>query len=230
VGEPHRREPVAQAEGSVVRAGDSNVRRTPEMPGTALFGGTFDPIHNAHLEIARAAADRFDLAKILFVPAANPPHKPGGVVAPWEDRVRMAELACAVDPRFEVSRIEAPVVALNKDNSTRSYSITTIEKLHMPLSFLIGADAFRDIRTWHRWRDVVASVEFIVVTRPDLDQPGAGWEIPPGVIVHELTGLDLPVSSSEVRRQVIEGAAQVPVPEAVLAYIREHGLYRCYEK
>ena len=210
MGEPHRRESV--------------VRRTPEMPGTALFGGTFDPIHNAHLEIARAAADRFDLAKILFVPAANPPHKPGGVLAPWEDRVCMAEMACAVDPRFEVSRIEAP-----SDNSTRSYSIDTIEKLHMPLSFLIGADAFREIRTWHRWRDLVAAVQFIVVTRPDSNQSGASWDIPPGAIVHELTGLDLPVSSSEVRRQVIEYSAQVPVPEAVLAYIREHGLYRSFE-
>ncbi len=79
-----------------------------QAAGTALFGGTFDPIHNAHLEIARAAADRFDLTKLLFVPAANPPHKAGGAVASWEDRVRMAELACAVDSRFEVSRVEAP--------------------------------------------------------------------------------------------------------------------------
>ena len=88
----------------------------------ALFGGTFDPIHNAHLEIARAAADRFDLEKILFVPAANPPHKTGsGAVAPYEDRVRMAELACADDPRFEVSRIEARA-------RRRSYSILTRSK------------------------------------------------------------------------------------------------------
>src|SRR5579863_7276235 len=130
--------------------------------GTVLFGGTFDPIHNAHIEIARAAADRFDLAKILFVPAANPPHKPGGVMASYEDRVRMAELACTIDPRFEVSRIEAPI----GDSSVRSYSIETIEKLLelgiKPLSFLIGADAFREISTWYRWKDVVASVEFIV--------------------------------------------------------------------
>jgi nicotinate-nucleotide adenylyltransferase len=193
--------------------------------GTALFGGTFDPIHNAHLEIARAAADRFDLAKILFVPAANPPHKPAGAMAPWEDRVRMAELACAADTRFEVSRIEAPVVAAEKDSSACSYSILTIEKLQMPLSFLIGADAFREIRTWYRWGDVVASVEFIVVTRP-----GASWEIPPGAIVHELAGLDLPVSSSDVRRQITEGARNVPVPGPVMRYIREHGLYRSQPK
>jgi len=222
----------------------------PHRPAlTALFGGTFDPIHNAHLEIARAAADRFGLAKILFVPAGNPPHKPGGATASYEDRVRMTELACAIDPRFEVSRIEAPVVVPNKENSTRSYSITTIEKLQAearmkgagqalgvkPLSFLIGADAFREIRTWHRWQDVVASVEFIVVTRPDVTRPDVtckspGWEIPPGAIVHELAGLDLPVSSSDVRRQLTEGSEGVPVPEAVLRYIREHGLYRSQPK
>ena len=193
--------------------------------GTALFGGTFDPIHNAHLEIARAAADRFDLAKILFVPAANPPHKPGGVMASYEDRVRMAELACATDPRFEVSRIEAP----GERSSARSYSIVTIEKLKAlgiaPLSFLIGADAFREIRTWHRWRDVVASVEFIVVTRP-----GSNWETPPGATVHELAGLDLPVSSSDIRRQVLEGASRIPVPELVIRYIHEHKLYRSQAK
>jgi nicotinate-nucleotide adenylyltransferase len=196
------------------------------MPhGTAMFGGTFDPIHNAHLDIARAAADRFDLAKILFVPAAHPPHKPGGAAASWEDRVRMTELACAADRRFEVSLIEAPV----EQNATPSYTILAIEKLQAlgvkPLNCLIGADAFAEIRTWYRWRDIVAAVEFIVVTRP-----GASWETPPGAIVHELTGLELPVSSSEIRRQVIEDASPVPVPEAVLAYIREHGLYRSQPK
>jgi nicotinate-nucleotide adenylyltransferase len=192
-----------------------------KTPGTALFGGTFDPIHNAHLEIARAAADRFGLTKILFVPAGNPPHKPGGATSSYEDRVRMAELACAVDPRFEVSRIEEPVAG----NSVRSYSIVTIEKLLAlgiePLSFLIGADAFREIRTWRRWQDVVASVEFIVVTRP-----GASWETPPGAVVHELAGLDLPISSSDVRRQLIESSGNEPLPKTVRSYIREHGLYR----
>jgi nicotinate-nucleotide adenylyltransferase len=187
------------------------------MKHTALFGGTFDPIHNAHIEIARAAAGRFDLEKILFVPAANPPHKPEGAIAPYEDRVRMAELACAVDSRFEVSRIE--------EGSTRSYSILTIEKLQArgigPLSFLIGGDAFAEIHSWHRWQDLVASVEFIVVTRP-----GAGWETPPGAIVHELTGLRLPISSSGIREQLMRGAPGVPVPEPVLDYIRKHGLYR----
>jgi nicotinate-nucleotide adenylyltransferase len=186
------------------------------LNGTALFGGTFDPIHNAHLEIARAAAVRFQFDRILFVPAANPFHKPEGATASYEDRVRMAELACAIDSRFEVSRIE--------EGSPRSYSILTIEKLEArgiaPLSFLIGADAFAEIRSWHRWREVVDSVEFIVVTRL-----GSVWETPPGAVIHELTGLQLPESSSEIRAQLTRGASDVPIPEAVLRYIRDRGLY-----
>ena len=128
----------------------------------------------------------------------------------------MVQLACAADHRFEVSRIE--------EGSARSYTILTLEKLTAsgigPLSFLIGADAFKEIRSWYRWKDVVASVEFIVVTRP-----GAVWEAPPGAIVHELAGLQLPESSSDIRAQLARGDSAVPVPEPVLSYIREQGLY-----
>ena len=183
---------------------------------TAIFGGTFDPIHNAHLAIAGEAASRLGIKRILFVPAANPPHKPGAAIASWKDRVRMAELACAADPRFEVSRIE--------ENANPSYSIDTIEKLLArgagPLAFLIGADAFADIRTWRRWQDVVRLVEFIVVTRP-----GARYDAPPGARVCELNGLDLPVSSSAIREGIAGGAVDLPVPPSVLRYISERGLY-----
>lgn len=206
----------------------SVVRLVQQPARTALFGGTFDPIHNAHIEIARAAADRFNLPAVLFVPAANPPHKPSGATASYEDRVRMAELACTIDCRFKVSRIEAPVKS-EAESKARSYSIVTIEKLQalgvQPLSFLIGEDAFAEIRTWYRWRDVVAAVEFIVVTRPALGSR-AKRETPPGAIMHELTGLDLPVSSSDIRRQLADGSSHIPVPQPVLDYIQEHGLYR----
>jgi nicotinate-nucleotide adenylyltransferase len=183
---------------------------------SALFGGTFDPIHNAHLEIARAAMAHCDLEKVIFVPAANPPHKSRGAHASYDDRVRMAELACGDHRGFEVSRIE--------EGAATSYSILTIEKLRAagagPLGFLIGADAFAEIHTWYRWRDVVASVEFIVVTRP-----GARYRTPPGAVVHELTGLDLAVSSSDIRSRLARGEQDVPVPPSVLRYIRDHRLY-----
>jgi nicotinate-nucleotide adenylyltransferase len=187
------------------------------MPLTALFGGTFDPVHNGHLAIAREALRRFPLECILFVPAAKPPHKLRGAAAPYEDRVRMAELACAGEPRFRVSRIEA--------GTERSYSIDTIERLHAagagPLAFLIGADAFAEIETWHRWRDVVASVEFIVVTRP-----GADYRTPPGARVRPLDGLELEISSSDVRARLARGDYGVPVPEPVIGYIQKKELYR----
>jgi len=182
-----------------------------------LFGGTFDPIHNAHLEIARTAADRFNFEKILFVPAANPPHKTNRAQAPYEDRIRMAQLACECDRRFEVSRIE--------EGSERSYSITTIEKLKecgiAPIGFLIGADAFAEIESWHRWKDVVHSVEFIVVTRP-----GAVYKLPEGATVYELQGLNIAVSSSDVRARLLRGDFDVPVPPVVLAYIRDRRIYQ----
>jgi len=188
---------------------------------TVLFGGTFDPIHNAHLEIARAAASRFDLRKILFIPAANPPHKSRGAHASYEDRVRMAELACAGEPAFQVSRIEQPSPG---HPAKRSYSIDTIEKLQTagegPLSFLIGADAFAEITTWHRWHDVVSAVEFIVVTRP-----GHEYSSPSGARVHRLETVALPVSSSEIRGALARGETPAELPRAVAEYIRDNGLY-----
>ena len=108
---------------------------------TALFGGTFDPIHNAHLEMARAAADRFASRKVSCSFPPSTLRIKEGAKAGFADRVRMCELACGEDTRFEVSRVE--------EGSERSYSILTIEKLQAngiePLSFLIGADAFAEV-------------------------------------------------------------------------------------
>ena len=184
----------------------------------AIFGGTFDPIHNAHTTIARAAADRFALDRVLFVPASNPPHKPGHTAAPYEDRYAMVVLACHADERFAASRLEA--------GADKSYSIHTIERVRTALPpdsalfFIIGSDAFAEIRTWYRWQEVAASVEFIVVTRP-----GHSYDVPPGARVHELPGLDLPVSSSEIRRELRDGIMPAELPEPVAAYIAAHRLY-----
>lgn len=184
---------------------------------TALFGGTFDPIHRAHLTVATEAANQFALDRVLFVPSGNPPHK--NTATDYDHRYAMVKLACAQDPRFAASRLEA--------GRDKSYSIDTIERALKekiavpPLYFIIGADAFEEITTWHRWRDVIAAVEFIVVARP-----GHSIATPPGARVHRLETLALPVSSSDIRLALARGEIAKDVPDSVAAYIRAHGLYR----
>ncbi len=183
----------------------------------ALFGGTFDPIHNAHLTVAREAAQAFALDRVLLIPAAHPPHKPNDQLTSYADRLRMVELACEGDRLLESSRLE--------DHEGKSFSIDTIERARASMGgaelfFLIGADAFHEIETWHRWRDVIAAVEFIVVTRP-----GHEYRTPAGARVRRLDTLALTVSSSEIRQELVEGAVPVGVPGAVLRYIRDRGLY-----
>ena len=182
----------------------------------AIFGGTFDPVHCAHLVVAREAADAFALDQVLFVPAAHPPHKEAGT--PYEYRYKMVELACKEDPRFSPSRLE--------EDSDKSYSIYTIERVKAidgvtgDVFFVIGADAFAEIQTWFRWQDVVREVEFIVVTRP-----GHNYESPPGARVHRLDTVALPVSSSEIRAALARGETPAELPKAVAEYIRANGLY-----
>jgi nicotinate-nucleotide adenylyltransferase len=182
----------------------------------ALFGGTFDPIHNAHITVAREAAMQFHLDQVWFVPAAHPPHKSDHTGATYEDRFRMTELACQVDPRFVASRLEA--------GASKSYSVDTVQRVHalgqQPF-FIIGADAFAEITSWHRWQDLFRLTEFIVVTRP-----GHQYATPPGARVHRLETVALPVSSSEIRRQLAAGEIPPELPPAVGRYIAEHGLYQ----
>ena len=184
----------------------------------ALFGGTFDPIHQAHLVVARSAADRFALDRVLFVPASQPPHKWGATSASYEDRYRMVELACAADPRFVPSRIE--------EAESKSYSILTLDKVKAKLHandelyFLIGADAFSEILTWHRYEDVIRAVQFIVVNRP-----GHHYATPEGARVYELDTVDLPVSSSGIRKMLAEGRLPAQLPFPVAQYIKDKGLY-----
>jgi nicotinate-nucleotide adenylyltransferase len=181
---------------------------------TAIFGGTFDPIHSAHLVVAREAAEMFSLDRVLFIPAANPPLK--DTRASYEDRFRMVELACADDARFEPSRLE--------EGNEKSYSIYTIERVKAEnggVFFIIGADAFAEIRKWHRWEDVIGSVEFIVVARP-----GHSFSAPRGARVHRLETVALPVSSSEIRQALARGESPAQLPATVAEYIQARGLYQ----
>ena len=131
---------------------------------------------------------------------------------------RIHEYTNAERSRFEASRLE--------EFTERSYSIDTIERVRASLSagdelhFLIGADAFAEIRTWHRWRDVARAVRFIVVSRP-----GADYEIPEGVTAQRIDSVMLPVSSSEIRRALAAGERPEVLPAVVFDYARSHHLY-----
>ena len=180
----------------------------------AILGGTFDPIHRAHLIVGREAADQFHLDRILFIPAGNPPFKQAA--ASFAHRLNMVEAACEGEPRFVASRLE--------EGARKSYSIDTIERVKAgggDLYFVIGADAFAEIGSWHRAADVIRSVEFIVVTRP-----GHQYEIPPGARVHRLETLALAHSSSEIRKALVRGETPADLPPKVAEYIRRNGLYR----
>lgn len=192
----------------------------------ALFGGTFDPVHDAHLAVARAAADAFQLDRVLFVVSGDPPHKTSREHTPYEHRQRMVELACAVDPRFESPRLEDPRALEGR----HSYSVATIERVQAGLDsedelfFLLGEDAFRDLRIWYRLEDVVRAVEFLVVSRPDSDsRPEPDM---PGLRARWLRGISLPTSSTEIRRRLRTGESiEDLTPAGVAEYIRDRGLY-----
>jgi nicotinate-nucleotide adenylyltransferase len=131
----------------------------------------------------------------------------------------MAELACAEEPRFEVSRLE--------EGTRRSYSIVTIEKVRATLTpadelfFLIGADAFAEIETWYRWQDVARQVVFLVVPRP-----GHEFDVPPGVRAERMDAPQMDISSSAIRPRLQAGERPAEVPGAVLDHIAEQRLYR----
>ena len=137
----------------------------------ALFGGTFDPIHRGHLNVARAAAERFKLKEVWFVPADIPPHKQKAPVTSYFHRYSMVALALVGEPGFLPSLLEAPDPEAHVERRP-SYSIDTIRRVKAGLRkrdrlyFLIGIDAFREIGTWYKAEELLGECDFIVAARP----------------------------------------------------------------
>lgn len=190
---------------------------------TGLFGGTFNPIHVGHLRVAEEARRHFGLREVVFLPTGVPPHRTVDEGVPAEARYEMVRLAVAGHRHLSVSRIEV-------DRPGPCYTVDTIQamkELHPEgVAYIVGADIFSRIETWHDWPRLLASCPFIVAPRPGISP--ATFRGPPfdRAEVHLLPMPLIAVSSSEVRRRYREGLpVEGLVPPAVDAWIRSHGLY-----
>jgi len=202
---------------------------------TVLFGGTFDPVHNGHLVVARALAEQRGFERIALVPAASPPHKPPPR-ASGEHRLAMLRLAIAADTLFDVCELE-----LRRGGP--SYTYDTLTEIRACVGakkkvfWVIGADMLEDLPRWHRASEVLELAEMIVLVRsPWHERLEAILEGLAGTFSREQVQVLLEsvvntpilhVSSSEVRRRVACGqSVQDLVPASVASYIERHGLYR----
>lgn len=196
-----------------------------------VFGGTFDPIHIGHLAAAEAACEALGLARVIFIPAGQPPHRDPSTVTPAEHRYRMTVLATVGNPRFRVSRLEL-------ERAGPSYTVDTLARLarHLPPGtapvFITGADAFIHVPEWKDVPRLFRLAEFAVVSRPGYD--GEALErtlqrLAPEqrARVHRVDAAGLDISSRELRQRVRSGRSiRYLVPDPVLAYIEHYRLYR----
>ena len=197
-----------------------------------ILGGAFDPVHNGHMEMARAAMEECGLDRVIFIPAAISPFKTDGPIVGASDRLEMLNLAIAGFSDYEISKIEL-------DRKEISYTIDTIRELHKEygpkaeLYLIIGMDNILAIAGWKDIELLIEKCRFIIITRPEFE-------------IGELTGEDkywtdkimdsgrgsilsrhIPVSSTAIRAAIREGKdVSNWVPDGVMYYIIEKGLYR----
>lgn len=190
---------------------------------TGLMGGTFDPIHVAHLIVAEAALEELALDRVIFMPSASPPHKPGRALAPIADRLEMVRLALEGNARLFVSDLEAR-------RPPPSYTIDTVLELRRELGheetlyFIMGADNLTQFFTWKAPERLLEECEFAVVPRPGFDLRDADPRILARARILNAPMMD--VSSSDIRGRVRDGrTTRYLVPAEVSAYIAEKKLY-----
>jgi nicotinate-nucleotide adenylyltransferase len=212
--------------------------------GIGIVGGTFDPVHLAHLRVAEEVREAQRLDEVRLVPSAVPPHKRRGDVAPAADRLRMVEAAVAGHAGLRVWGIEL-------ERPGPSYTIDTLRTLRAELGeevrvvFALGWDAFAEINTWKEYAAIFGVCDVVVVTRPGqptalaagdfpvaarkslrYDRGSAGFRHVSGhrVTLQHVTALD--ISATDIRARVRAGRSiRFLVPDPVRIYIHAHGLY-----
>lgn len=186
-----------------------------------MFGGTFDPPHVGHLIVAQDALAALGLDRIIFMPAAVPPHKRGLKVTPAETRLKLLRAATADDPRFEVSTLELR-------RAGPSYTVDTLRELRErdpegALFFLMGADQFRLFHSWRAPDEIARLAELAVLTRDGQERFEPAVDVPHRWL--SVTRVD--ISATELRRRVAAGLPiRYLVPRAVEELILAEGLYR----
>jgi nicotinate-nucleotide adenylyltransferase len=192
----------------------------------ALYGGTFDPVHLGHVEVARKVLELFEIEKVVFIPAQMAPHKVGRPVTEPIHRYAMLALATQDDPQLVISTFEL-------DAPDRRYTVETVAEFQRRLGddtelfFIMGADSWSEITTWRDWERLLKMTNHIVVTRP-------GYEVPPappglGERIFFTDAVMRDISATNIRRLASEGRVdelETAVPKPVADYIRKYGIYR----
>jgi nicotinate-nucleotide adenylyltransferase len=216
----------------------------------AIFGGTFDPVHRGHLAVARAAQQACKLGRIYFVPADVPPHKQRLPITPFEHRYAMLALALRDERTFvpslmESSRQSAVVI---RQGRRPNYTIDTVRRFRETLKktdrlfFIVGIDMFEDIDTWHKPKELLREVEFIVVSRPGYGPRASGFgrseDLPQRTRrdtkeagkIHWLGDVAENISSTKLREALASGRKTKWLDPAVVEYIRKEHLYKASMK
>lgn len=213
----------------------------------ALYGGTFDPVHAGHLEVARRVLQLFEIEKVLFIPAQMAPHKIGRPVTEPIHRYAMLALATQDDPQLSISTFEL-------DAPDRRYTVDTIDHFQRVLGdatelfFIMGADSWSEITTWREWERLLSMTNHIVVTRPGYEPVTTHvGKISEGIVdvrgkspsraegAKKIFFTDVvmkDVSATNIRRLASEGRVEDLtglVPGPVLEYIKKYGIYRLNE-
>jgi nicotinate-nucleotide adenylyltransferase len=230
----------------------NNLKPTHNTPSRiGIFGGTFDPIHRGHMQVAEDVLQQFGLNQIWIIPCALPPHKTDGALASAEDRLKMTRIAVANRRRIGVSDIEIR-------RSGTSYTIDTLREFSTTfgdgteLYFLVGVDAFLEMHTWKMYRQLFNLAAFIVMTRPDSTEPslslrssiltytlrhisdryafskdGSAMEHPEKKSIYPASVTPVAIASSKIRDMIRNGQTiHEWVSAGVADYIVNKGLYR----
>ncbi|MCD6526459.1 MAG: nicotinate-nucleotide adenylyltransferase [Desulfuromonas sp.] len=215
---------------------------------TGIIGGTFNPIHNGHLLIAQELLAAFQLDRVLFIPAASPPHKSDANLPPFAQRMEMVTRAIADRPAFQPCDIESR-------RSGKSYSVHTLEQLQQlypddEFYFLIGMDSLHTLHSWHEYRRLFELCHLVVARRPGSETPASAEALPVAIRPefcydsvlktfchqsgHHLYFLEetfIDISSTEIRRNIEQNRPiDTLVPTAVNDYIQAHHLYAPAER